>query len=160
MKFLRQSLALCAFLSAAGWMISTQAADISTPDAPATATGITTPQVEVKEVLKDLVLKGDAKCTACHDEADAPGLLAIGKTRHGTLADSRTPTCTSCHGASEAHLLNAQDTKIRPKPERTFSGQLAPGSIPSQENRYPGQRAQWRLPGVPPEGCKALPLGG
>lgn len=133
MKFLRQSLALCAFIGAAGWMTSALAADISTPDAPATATGMTTPQAEVKEVLKDLVLKGDAKCTACHDEADAPGLLAIGKTRHGTLADSRTPTCTSCHGASEAHLLNAQDTKIRPKPERTFSGQLAPGSIPSED---------------------------
>jgi len=133
MKFLRQSLALCAFIGAAGWMTSALTADISTPDAPATATGMTTPQAEVKEVLKDLVLKGDAKCTACHDEADAPGLLAIGKTRHGTLADSRTPTCTSCHGASEAHLLNAQDTKIRPKPERTFSGQLAPGSIPSED---------------------------
>jgi len=25
---------------------------------------------------KDLVLKGDAKCTSCHDEADAPGMLA------------------------------------------------------------------------------------
>ena len=28
---------------------------------------------------KDLVLKGDAKCTACHDEADAPELLGIGR---------------------------------------------------------------------------------
>ncbi len=52
----------------------------------------------------DLVLNGDAKCTACHDEADAPGLLAIGKTRHGVRADGRTPTCASCHGESVAHL--------------------------------------------------------
>ena len=52
----------------------------------------------------DLVLREDAKCTVCHDEADAPGLLAIGKTRHGVRADGRTPTCASCHGESTAHL--------------------------------------------------------
>ena len=52
---------------------------------------------------KDLVLKGDAKCTTCHDAGASPGLLGIGKTMHGTRADSRTPTCTSCHGDSNAH---------------------------------------------------------
>lgn len=122
MKFLRQSLALCALIGAAGWITSSLAADISTPDAAATASGMTAQKVEVKEAPKDLVLKGDAKCTACHDEADSPELLSIGKTRHGTVADSRTPTCTSCHGASEAHLLNAQDSQIRPKPDHNFSG--------------------------------------
>jgi hypothetical protein len=47
---------------------------------------------------QDLVLNGDAKCTKCHDESDSPEVLAIGKTRHGTRADSRTPGCSSCHG--------------------------------------------------------------
>ncbi len=56
---------------------------------------------------KDIVLKGDAKCTQCHDEADSPEQLAIGKTRHGTTADKRTPTCTSCHGDSEKHIKEA-----------------------------------------------------
>jgi DmsE family decaheme c-type cytochrome len=53
---------------------------------------------------KDLFLKGDAKCTICHDETDGPELLAIGKTRHGMTGDSRTPTCTSCHGNSDKHV--------------------------------------------------------
>lgn len=56
---------------------------------------------------KGLVLRGDKACTECHDEADAPEQLAIGKTRHGTTADSRTPTCTTCHGASEQHRKEA-----------------------------------------------------
>ena len=73
------------------------------------------------------MLKSDTKCTACHDEADAPELLAIGKTRHGTAADARTPTCTKCHGESEAYLLNALNTKIRPKPD--FNSSVRAGSI-------------------------------
>lgn len=67
----------------------------------------------------DLVLKGDAKCTACHDESDSPGVLAIGKTKHGTQADGRTPTCTSCHGESEKHLGYKGSGKP-PSPDRTF----------------------------------------
>jgi DmsE family decaheme c-type cytochrome len=77
---------------------------------------------------KDLVLKGDAKCTTCHDEADEPqpsllglqhSVLAIGKTRHGTRADGRTPTCTDCHGESEKHLSHKGSDKP-PKPDRWF----------------------------------------
>ena len=68
---------------------------------------------------KDIVLKGDAKCTACHDEADAPEMLAIGKTRHGVKADSRTPTCTNCHGDSSAHADYKGKDKP-PKPDATF----------------------------------------
>jgi DmsE family decaheme c-type cytochrome len=67
----------------------------------------------------DLVLKGDAKCTACHDEGDSPDVLKIGKTKHGVVADGRTPTCTSCHGESEAHLGYKGSAKP-PAPERTF----------------------------------------
>ena len=74
---------------------------------------------------KDLVLRGDARCTACHDEADGPELLAIGKTKHGTNADSRTPTCSSCHGVSDSHVLNPEKSNTRPKPDRTFSGSEA-----------------------------------
>lgn len=79
---------------------------------------------------KDLILKGDAKCTGCHDEADEPtgnstmlelnpGVLAIGKTKHGTKADKRTPTCTDCHGDSEKHRLHKGSDKP-PKVDRSF----------------------------------------
>jgi DmsE family decaheme c-type cytochrome len=69
---------------------------------------------------KDVVLRGDAQCTRCHDEGDDFPVLAIGKTKHGTNADGRTPTCTSCHGASDAHM-NKGDAKVRTKPDRTFA---------------------------------------
>ena len=70
---------------------------------------------------KDLVLRGDAQCTRCHDEGDDAPVLAIGKTKHGTLADSRTPTCTSCHGESDRHINKPADSAERPKPDRTFA---------------------------------------
>jgi DmsE family decaheme c-type cytochrome len=133
MKLMRQVLTMCAFVGAAVGVSSSMAADIPKPAAAKEAPKVVVAKVAPEEAPKDLVLKGDAKCTACHDEADAPGLLAIGKTKHGTVADSRTPTCTKCHGESEEHVLNAQDTKVRPKPGRIFSGQLAPGSIPTAD---------------------------
>ena len=71
-------------------------------------------------VHKDLVLTGAATCTRCHDETDDYPVLAIAKTPHGTRADSRTPTCTSCHGASQAHLDNPQGLATRPLPDRVF----------------------------------------
>jgi len=83
---------------------------------------------KAKEAPKDLILKGDAKCTGCHDEADdskptmlelRPSVLAIGKTKHGTVADERAPTCTSCHGESEKHLKHKGSDKP-PKPDRWF----------------------------------------
>lgn len=85
-------------------------------------------QALAKEAPKDLLLKGDAKCTGCHDEADdtkptmldlKPSVLAIGKTKHGTNADGRTPTCTDCHGESEKHVSHKGSGKP-PKAERTF----------------------------------------
>ena len=60
---------------------------------------------------KDIVLVGDAKCTKCHDESDSPMMLAIGKTRHGTNADSRTPSCVSCHGESDKHINKPEGVK-------------------------------------------------
>jgi DmsE family decaheme c-type cytochrome len=68
----------------------------------------------------DLFLKGDAKCTKCHDEGDAPKVLHLGKTKHGTVADGRTPTCTSCHGESLPHLNGKSND--RPKPDVVFKG--------------------------------------
>ena len=61
-----------------------------------------------KGPTKDLVLKGDAKCTTCHDEADKPKVLDIGRTKHGTIADSRVGTCTACHGESKQHIAEAE----------------------------------------------------
>lgn len=69
---------------------------------------------------KDMVLKGDAVCTRCHNEGDEYPVLAIAKTKHGTLADGRTPTCTSCHGVSDRHVNRPPDAKERPKPDVTF----------------------------------------
>jgi DmsE family decaheme c-type cytochrome len=77
------------------------------------------PAMAKKEAAKDIVLRGDAKCTTCHDEADSPELLAIGKTRHGTNADKRTPECTSCHGDSEKHT-NHKGSDKPPKVDRSF----------------------------------------
>jgi len=52
---------------------------------------------------KDLVLRGDAVCTTCHDAELTPHVLEIGKTTMGTTADPRTPSCVSCHGESLKH---------------------------------------------------------
>ena len=72
---------------------------------------------------KDRVLNGDAKCTRCHDENDTYPVLAIGATKHGVRADPRTPSCTSCHGASEGHMNHKSGSGAppRPKPGVSFS---------------------------------------
>jgi DmsE family decaheme c-type cytochrome len=73
-----------------------------------------------KAERKDLILRGDAKCTRCHDESEEYPVVAIAKTPHGVTADRRTPTCTSCHGESDSHINKPADAKVRPKPDRTF----------------------------------------
>jgi DmsE family decaheme c-type cytochrome len=84
----------------------------------------------VKADAKDLILKGDAKCTGCHDEADEPtgkatmlelnpGVLAIATTRHGVKGDSRTPTCVDCHGESKKHIEHKGSGKP-PVVDRSF----------------------------------------
>lgn len=84
---------------------------------------------ELKLGQGDTVLRGDAKCTACHDDSDfpkptmlgeRPWVLAIGKTKHGTVADGRTPSCASCHGESENHMKRKDPSIPRPAPDRTF----------------------------------------
>jgi DmsE family decaheme c-type cytochrome len=68
----------------------------------------------------DAAKKEDAVCTRCHDQSEKNPVLSIYQTRHGVKADSRTPTCRSCHGASEAHVKNTANTSVRP-PVDAFS---------------------------------------
>jgi DmsE family decaheme c-type cytochrome len=99
-------------------------------------------------VHKDLALRGDAKCTRCHDESDAFPVLAIGQTRHGVKADSRTPSCTSCHGESDRHVNKPEGVTERPGPDVAFRG--AHKSKPELQNtqclachRTDTQRSHW-----------------
>jgi DmsE family decaheme c-type cytochrome len=87
------------------------------------------PSASAAKAPPDLILKGDGKCTGCHDEADdagptmlelKPSVLSIGKTKHGTQADGRTPTCTNCHGESDRHM-NHKGSGKPPKPDRLFA---------------------------------------
>ena len=86
---------------------------------------------------KDMVLRGDAKCTRCHDKEEEYPVLEIGKTRHGVRADKRTPTCTDCHGASEQHA-NAEKGRRPPKPDRLYGGFLARPPVEDRVDRYFG----------------------
>ncbi|MDN3922444.1 DmsE family decaheme c-type cytochrome [Roseateles violae] len=93
----------------------------------------------------DAVLKGDAVCTRCHDESEMYPVLSIGKTKHGTAADGRTPTCTSCHGESTRHVQNQprEGEQGRPKPDRVFDGALqglSPVSRVDSVPKSPGKR--------------------
>jgi DmsE family decaheme c-type cytochrome len=63
----------------------------------------------------------DALCTRCHDESESVPVLSIYKTRHGVKADSRTPTCQSCHGESTAHLKGDANSSVRPRPDMVFA---------------------------------------
>ncbi len=98
---------------------------------------------------KDMVLAGDAACTRCHNEGDEFPVLAIGKTRHGTVADGRTPTCTSCHGVSDTHVNRPADAKERPKPERMF-GKNSPTPVAARNDacltcHQGGKRIHWQM---------------
>src|SRR3982751_1889511 len=102
-----------------------------------------------KPERKDLVLNGDAKCTRCHNEGDEFPVLAIGKTKHGTRADERTPTCTSCHGESDRHVNRPPDAKERPKPDRMFGRN---SQTPMEERsgaclacHQGGKRTHWQM---------------
>lgn len=99
-------IAASAVFAGLGWGMQALAADVAKP-------------AQTRLGDKDIVLKGDARCTECHDEADAPELLAIGKTRHGVTADGRTPGCTNCHGESAKHVEYKGKDKP-PKPDVVF----------------------------------------
>lgn len=73
----------------------------------------------------NLVLRGDARCTHCHNETTSPNILLIGQTKHGTRADGRTPpACTACHGESRQHVNAPEEppgsTVKRPRPDVLF----------------------------------------
>jgi DmsE family decaheme c-type cytochrome len=93
---------------------------------------------------QDLILRGDGKCTACHDENSGNPILAIGKTKHGTTADHRTPTCTSCHGEGGNHE-DSPDKALMP--QRTF-GKKSVNSIEDRNSaclacHQGGKRMHW-----------------
>jgi len=121
--------ALQSAVLASGIAVAAGAPDTSKSPPPATTPAMpalpSLTQDADRPASKDLVLKGDAKCTRCHDESDSPKVLAIGKTRHGTLADGRTPSCTSCHGESEHHVNKPEGVSERPKPDRVFGKNTA-----------------------------------
>jgi len=54
-------------------------------------------------------LDRDSVCTNCHDENENKPILAIYQTAHGNKADTRTPSCQSCHGESEKHLSSKSE---------------------------------------------------
>jgi DmsE family decaheme c-type cytochrome len=68
---------------------------------------------------EDIIFKGDAKCTRCHDDEDSPKLMTIGKTRHGLKADHRAPDCVVCHGDSIDHISYKGDDNP-PPPDRAL----------------------------------------
>lgn len=92
---------------------------------------------DAKPPAKDIVLKGDAKCTGCHDEADEstptmldlhPSVLAIGKSRHGLKGSPDAPSCTNCHGESTKHL----EHKGKDKPPKTDITYLKDSKTPAK----------------------------
>lgn len=105
-----QLIKLAAGLCLAGGLVAAQAANPSAADAARKG------------------LAEDAKCTRCHDETESKPILAIYQTPHGAHGDARTPTCQSCHGASEKHLAGNQDGKGRPAPDVIFNKHTFPPS--------------------------------
>ena len=86
------------------------------------------------EPRKDVVMRGDARCTGCHDESEEVPVLSIARTRHGMRGDARTPTCTNCHGESERHVNKPEGVKERPAPDRVF-GKKAHSSHAEVQNQ-------------------------
>lgn len=136
MKLLRKIVALCAFVTCAGWVSSTLAAD---------ATGTVA-----------AALKKDGACTRCHDSEETKPILSIYQTKHGVKADSRTPTCQSCHGESKNHTKGDPEQKGRAAPDILFgtkrgtSGSYAPSEAKEQNapcmtchNTASGLRNHW-----------------
>ncbi|CAM5308950.1 DmsE family decaheme c-type cytochrome [Thauera mechernichensis] len=72
------------------------------------------------EEATDIIYAGDAKCTSCHDELEVAPVLSIAKTKHGVAKDGRAPSCTTCHGESEAHANKPEDVEIRPATDLAY----------------------------------------
>ncbi len=110
--------------------------------------GFTSAKEGEEREYDDLVMDGDNVCTRCHDDADSPKLMTIGRTKHGTRADPRTPTCTSCHGESLAHRENPDGTDVRPLPDVNFkktstANSAAEKNAPCEGCHKGGQQMHW-----------------
>jgi DmsE family decaheme c-type cytochrome len=95
-------------------------------------------------------LKEDAVCTRCHDYTENKPVLSIYQTRHGVRADARTPTCQSCHGASEKHIKGdaAQEGRAATDIQFGHGGVYPPSEPRLQEStcltcHKSGARAHW-----------------
>lgn len=111
MKIVRTLLIAGAFLGALITATPLWAADSHLPDL-----GDSTSKAAV---AKDALGK-DALCTKCHDESETAPVLSLYQTKHGVRGDARTPTCQSCHGASEKHLKGDPNVKGRAAPDIIF----------------------------------------
>jgi DmsE family decaheme c-type cytochrome len=101
-----------------------------------------------KSQTPDLIFKDDAKCTTCHDEADKPQVMHIGKTKHGTIADRRIGTCTSCHGASDKHIADAEKGAKKPVAPDVAFGAKSPTPLETRSEaclscHRGGNRINW-----------------
>ena len=153
MKQWQRIIAVCTAMAGLGFLApAVQAADVPKPAGQASK-----PVLSADPKAKDLILKGDAKCTGCHDEADEPtgagtmlelnpGVLAIGKTKHGVKADKRTPSCVNCHGESETHRLHKGSGKP-PAVDRSFRKNTKTSAEARNETcmtcHKGGSRLQW-----------------
>ncbi len=70
-----------------------------------------------------------ARCVRCHDEEDLPDMS---RSAHVVATDSRTPSCTTCHGPSPTHVDKPKDVDDRPAPDRVFSRNA--GSLPADRS--------------------------
>ena len=91
-------------------------------------TALAADEAPKKRVVKDIIMEGDARCTRCHNDVAGDvvenfPILPIARTKHGTKADKRTPTCVSCHGDSEKHLK--QEGKVRALPDLPYGKKMA-----------------------------------
>jgi DmsE family decaheme c-type cytochrome len=93
MKIIIKIIILC------GLLIGTAYAENNTP--------VTAEKAPAKSPAQ--AMDRDSECTRCHDENESKPILSIYQTAHGNKADSRTPSCQSCHGESEKHLASKSE---------------------------------------------------
>jgi DmsE family decaheme c-type cytochrome len=134
-KLLAAGVLLASLFAAPAW-----AQDTKLPDLTAGAS---------KSALAQEALKKDAVCTKCHDESETAPVLSIYQTKHGLRGDPRTPTCQSCHGASDKHVLGDPAVKGRAAPDIVFKkGAFAASSTQAQGEacigcHKAGKRSHW-----------------
>lgn len=151
MAYLKKTWGLCVLIGCLGWASSALAEDAPGRQSR-TASAATPASAPAKTAT---AASKDAVCTRCHDENEVKPVLSIYQTRHGVKADSRTPTCQSCHGESEKHLHGDANQKGRAAPDVLFgikrgaSGAYAPSDATAQNDaclschRREAERMYW-----------------